>query len=175
MNAPQPLLSLDSINDMSRAAFVAAFGQTFEHSPWVAEAAWEKRPFASIDELHAAMLAVVVAAGRHRQLALLRAHPDLAGKEAAAGTLTDASTAEQASAGLNALSRAEVEEIARLNGAYKARHGFPFIVCVRHYTKRGIFFEFRRRFARDSETELQENLVQIGAITRIRLELMTGE
>ena len=175
MNASPPAVAAESINPMSRDAFVAAFGPIFEHSPWVAEAAWEQRPFASVDALHAAMLAAIERASRATQLALLNAHPDLAGREAAEGTLTDASTVEQASAGLNALSRAEVEEIGRLNAAYRAKHGFPFIVCVRHYTRRGIFFEFRRRLARDTETEFREDLVQIGAITRIRLEVLTGK
>ena len=165
-------LDVAALNRMDQAEFTRTLGQTFEHSPWVAEGAWNARPFADVDELHRAMMAVVEKAPQEQQLALLRAHPDLAGKEAEEGTLTDASTIEQASAGLNALSRAEMEQISRFNAAYKEKHRFPFIVCVRHYTKRGIFFEFARRLSRDTATEFGEDLVQIGAITRIRLDAM---
>src|SRR6202044_2276540 len=107
------------INAMDRAAFVVKFGGIFEKSPWVAEEAWERRPFASLDEMHAAMVAVAKTAPAARQLALLQAHPDLAGKEAQAGTMTASSVAEQAGAGLNALSSDEMMQISALNSAYK--------------------------------------------------------
>src|SRR3984885_10910536 len=141
------------INAMDRAVFVQKFGGIFENSPWVAEKAWEKRPFASLDDMHAAMVAVAKNAPAAQQLALLQSHPDLAGKEAQAGTMTASSVTEQASAGLNALSPAEFAELSGLNAAYRAKFGFPFIIAVRMHTKEGIFFEFRRRLQNDTQTE----------------------
>jgi 2-oxo-4-hydroxy-4-carboxy-5-ureidoimidazoline decarboxylase len=165
-------LSLTAVNQMDRAEFVRALGHTFEHSPWVAERAWDARPFNSVSELHQAMAAVVKAAPRDEQIALLCAHPDLAGKEAQEGTMTDASVSEQKGAGLNALTKDEMARISRLNADYKSKHGFPFIACVRHYTKEGILYEFERRLANDSETELATDLEQIFAITRLRLNAL---
>ena len=157
------------INAMDRAAFVQKFGGIFENSPWVAEKAWEKRPFASLDDMHAAMVAVAKSAPATRQLALLQAHPDLAGKEAQAGTMTASSVAEQASAGLNALSPAEFAELSALNAAYKAKFGFPFIIAVRMHSKEGIFFEFKRRLQNDTQTEFANDLQNVYIITRLRL------
>lgn len=157
------------INAMDRAAFVVKFGGIFEKSPWVAEKAWEKRPFASLDELHAAMVSVAKDAPATKQLALLQSHPDLAGKEAKAGTMTASSVAEQASAGLDALPPAEFAELSRLNAAYKAKFGFPFIIAVKMYTKEGIFFEFKRRLQNDTQTEFANDLQNVYLITRLRL------
>ncbi|MGH8727417.1 MAG: 2-oxo-4-hydroxy-4-carboxy-5-ureidoimidazoline decarboxylase [Burkholderiales bacterium] len=167
-------LALKAVNQMDRAAFVQALGHTFEHSPWIAERAWDARPFESIAELHQAMAKVVKSAPRDKQLALLNAHPDLAGKEAQTGTMTDDSVVEQKSAGLNALTKEEMARITRLNSEYKAKHGFPFIACVRHYSKEGIFYEFERRVGNDSETELRTDLEQIFAITKLRLNALFG-
>ncbi len=157
------------INAMDRAAFVVKFGGIFEKSPWVAEKAWEKRPFASLDDMHAAMVAVAKNAPAAQQLALLRSHPDLAGKEAQAGAMTASSVAEQASAGLNALSPPEFAELSNLNAAYKAKFGFPFIIAVRMHTKEGIFFEFKRRLNNDTQTEFANDLQNVYIITRLRL------
>ncbi|HKE41389.1 MAG TPA: 2-oxo-4-hydroxy-4-carboxy-5-ureidoimidazoline decarboxylase [Casimicrobiaceae bacterium] len=162
-------MNIDSVNRVDRAAFISAFGEIFEHSPWVAERTCAARPFASIDALHVAMVNTVKAAPQTEQLALLRAHPDLAGKEAAAGTMTSASVTEQSTAGLDNLSRAELAQIGALNAAYRAKHGFPFIIAVRHYTKAGIFYEFARRIGNDSETEFTTALEQVFAIARLRL------
>jgi 2-oxo-4-hydroxy-4-carboxy-5-ureidoimidazoline decarboxylase len=158
------------INAMDRAAFVKRFGSIFEKSPWVAEKAWEKRPFASLDDLHAAMVAVAKNAPASQQLALLQSHPDLAGKEAKAGTMTASSVAEQASAGLNTLSSAEFAELSGLNATYKAKFGFPFIIAVKMYTKEGIFFEFKRRLKNDTQTEFANDLQNVYIITRLRLD-----
>jgi 2-oxo-4-hydroxy-4-carboxy-5-ureidoimidazoline decarboxylase len=158
-----------AINAMDRAAFVEKFGGIFEHSPWVAEQAWDKRPFADVDAMHEAMVEVAKFAPAPRQLALLQAHPDLAGKEAQAGAMTASSVTEQASAGLNALSRDEMTQISDLNSAYKAKFGFPFIIAVRMHSKEGIFFEFRRRLRNDTATEYANDLQNIYAITRLRL------
>jgi 2-oxo-4-hydroxy-4-carboxy-5-ureidoimidazoline decarboxylase len=165
-------LSLQQINALDREAFTAALGRSFEHSPWVAEAAWAARPFRSIEQLHEAMMAVVHDAPRQTQLAFLRAHPELAGKEAQAGTMTGESVSEQASAGLDALSAAELRTLRELNAAYRVRHGFPFIIAARRHGKAQILAELQRRTARDSETELREALAQIAAITRLRVDAL---
>jgi 2-oxo-4-hydroxy-4-carboxy-5-ureidoimidazoline decarboxylase len=157
------------INAMDRAAFVQRFGGIFENSPWVAEKAWEKRPFGNLDDMHAAMVAVAKYAPAAMQLALLQSHPDLAGKEAEAGTMTASSVAEQASAGLNALSHAEMVQISDLNAAYKKKFGFPFIIAVRMHTKEGILFEFNRRLQNDTQTEFANDLQNVYIITRLRL------
>jgi 2-oxo-4-hydroxy-4-carboxy-5-ureidoimidazoline decarboxylase len=168
-NAVAGPVDMAPINAMDLAAFVVKFGGIFEKSPWVAEKAWEKRPFASVDDMHAAMVAVAKNATAERQLALLQSHPDLAGREAQAGTMTASSVAEQASAGLNALSAAELAELTGLNAAYKAKFGFPFIIAVRMHTKEGIFSEFRRRLQNDTQTEFANDLQNVYIITRLRL------
>ena len=161
---------MNAINSMDRAAFVQKFGGIFEKSPWVAEKAWEKKPFGSVDAMHAAMVEVVKYAPLPNQLALLQSHPDLAGKEAQAGAMTASSVSEQASAGLNALSKPEMTQISDYNAAYKKKFGFPFIIAVRMHTKEGIFFDFKRRLLNDTQTEYANDLQNVYAITRLRLE-----
>ncbi len=165
-------MDIKTTNRIDRAEFVENFEAIFEHSPWVAERAFHARPFGSIDELHAAMAREVEEASRDEQLALLRAHPDLAGKEAQAGTMTRSSVAEQASAALDRLTASEMKRIRELNAAYRDKHGFPFIIAVRHYTKDGILHEFERRLSNDTVTELAEGLSQIFAIARLRLRTL---
>ena len=163
-------LDLAALNRMSRDEFTAAVGSTFEHSPWVAEQAWAARPFADLEALHAAMLDVVRRAPRPGQVDFLCAHPELAGREAQAGTMTHDSVREQRSAGLDALGRHELDEMKQLNGEYRRRHGFPFIIAARRHTKEQIFSEMRRRVATsDSESELGAALEQIAHITKLRL------
>ena len=162
-------IDMAEINAMDQSAFVGKFGGIFEKSPWVAEQAWSKKPFASVDAMHAAMVAVVKYSPLPRQLALLQSHPDLAGKEAQAGAMTSSSVAEQASAGLNALSKSEVDQISSFNSAYKEKFGFPFIIAVRMHTKEGIFFDFKQRLSNDTVTEFQNDLQNVYAITRLRL------
>lgn len=169
------MIRLAELAGLDREAFVARLGGVFEHSPWVAERAHAQGPFASVDALHRAMVAVVGAASRAEQLALLRAHPELAGREAREGTLTAASTGEQGRAGLNALAADEFQRIAELNRRYRARHGFPFIACVGHYTKAGIFFELERRLGTDTEREIDEALAQVAAIARLRLAALFAQ
>ena len=163
-------MNLNAINALDLDEFIAEFGSTFEHSPWVAEGAWAARPFASIDVLHGAMIGVVRSAPRATQITCLCGHPELAGKEAEAGTMTTESVGEQASAGLNALSKAEIGELRELNARYLERHGFPFIIAARRYSKSDIFNQLRDRIERDSDTELHEALAQIGSITRLRVQ-----
>ena len=164
------MLTLPQVNAMPAAEFRAAFGGVFEHSPWIAERAFAARPFASIDALHAAMTDAVTRASGDEQVALLRAHPELAGKEAQAGTMTGDSTKEQGGAGLSALARDEMARIADLNRRYREKFGFPFIIAVRQHTKDGIFREFERRLANDRDTELATCLGQVFVITRLRLD-----
>lgn len=157
---------------MDRASFVAAFGAVFENSSWVADGAWTGRPFESVAVLHAAMVNVVNDAAPAQQLALLRAHPELAGREARAGDMTDASEAEQASAGLNRLTAAEFERIGELNSAYSTKFGHPFIIAVRNHTRQGIFAAFERRLANDAATERNAALAEVFTITRLRLDAL---
>ena len=153
------------MNALGKAEFVARLGGVFEHSPWIAERAWHKRPFRSVDELHRAMLDA--AASRDEKLELARAHPELAGAEA----LTVASTSEQARLGFNALSRKELEEMNRLNRSYRDKFGFPCIVALRlHADRQSVMAEMKRRLENDAGTELDKALEQIGHITRGRLE-----
>lgn len=168
-------LTMSEVNRMTAGEFVHALGGVFEHSPWIAERAFAARPFASVDALHAAMADAVRDAGRDARVGLLRAHPELAGKEARAGELTRDSKAEQAAAGLSALTRAELERVAELNRRYRAKFGFPFIIAVRRHTKDGIFREFERRLEHDAETELANGVAEVFAITRLRLDgLISG-
>lgn len=166
------LSGLNALNAMDLAFFVAAIGATFEHSPWVAEGAWKAGPFGSIDELHTAMLSVVHRAPEAEQLAFLCAHPELAGREALASTLTLDSQQEQASAGLDAMLPEEIEQMRELNRAYRQRYGFPFVIAVRRHTKSQIFEELRRRSDRSRQAEFAEAMDQIKAITRLRLQAM---
>lgn len=163
---------LADVGQWSLEAFTGLLGGVFEHSPWVAQQAWRRRPFADVPELHLHMLAAVYAATPPQQLTLLRAHPQLAGREAQGGTLTEASDSEQLSAGLKSLRADELARVNALNAAYLDKHGFPFIVCVRHYTKAGIFHEFERRLALDTARERDEALNQVAAITRLRLQTL---
>ncbi len=142
----------------------------FEHSPWVVERAFAHAPFADAQALHAAMLRVVDEAGEDAQLALIRAHPELAAREA---PLTEASSAEQQGAGLRALTAAEFTQFAALNAAYGAKFGFPFIICVRLHDKAGILAEFARRLGNDAAAERAAALAEIGKITWLRLKDMT--
>jgi 2-oxo-4-hydroxy-4-carboxy-5-ureidoimidazoline decarboxylase len=139
----------------------------FEHSPWV-EARADARP--SSGDRHADLMAVVHDATPEERLALIRAHPELAGKAAVDGTLTEASAAEQASAGLDRLTQAEFDRFHALNAAYRDKFGFPFIICVRLTNKAGILAAMERRLDNDCDTEIAEALAQIGEIVRLRLE-----
>lgn len=168
--------SLDDLNRATIADFAAAVGDTFELAPWVAEAAAAKRPFATVTALHEAMMGAVRAAPRERQLAFVCGHPDLAGKAARAGDVTEESRREQASVGLDTLSDEEFTRFHRLNDAYKAKFGFPFIVCVRRHTRDSILAQFERRLRHDAAAEFATALQEISFITRLRLAAkVTGE
>jgi len=156
-------------NALSSAEFVARLHALFEHSPWVAERAAARRPFA---DLHAGLLQVLHAASADEQLALIRAHPELAGKAAIDGSLTAASAAEQAQAGLDRLTAEEFARFHALNAAYRARFDFPFVICVRLTDKAGILAAMQARLANAREAEIATALDEIGKIVRLRLEAL---
>jgi len=169
-------IALPDLNHMQNAAFVAALGEVFELTPWVAEAAFAKRPFAGVTALHEAMFGAVHAAPHADQLAFLRNHPDLAGKAARAGALTDDSKREQASVGLDSLSEADFARFHLLNDAYKAKFGFPFIVCVRRHTRDSILAQFERRLRHEPAAEFAAAVQEVFFITRLRVAaLVSGE
>ena len=162
---------------MDRESFVAAFGGIFEHSPWIAEGAWDGELGPTHDSaagLHQALARVFRAAGEERRLAVLNAHPDLAGKLAAAGRLTAESTSEQAGAGLDMLTDEERATFERLNAAYVAKHGFPFIIAVRDHDKASIMEAFHRRIDNDRDTEFAEACRQVERIAALRLKEKLG-
>lgn len=163
-------MTLAQLNAAGRTAFVEAVGFAFEHSPWIAEAAWERRPFADVAALHDAMLKVLNAAPSERRVALIAAHPDLAGRVAREGRLTAASRGEQAGAGLDQLTPSEVAQFDELNDAYRSRFGFPFVICARENTKETILAALDARTRNDRTTEIAAAVREIGKIARLRLE-----
>jgi 2-oxo-4-hydroxy-4-carboxy-5-ureidoimidazoline decarboxylase len=162
--------TLDALNAMSPRDFVAALGDTVEHAPWVAEAAAAQRPFADMLALLRAMTEAVTSSSDERKLALIKGHPDLAGKAARTGTLTADSKAEQASAGLDRLSEAEFSRFHLLNNDYRKKFGMPFIVCVRRHSKDSILREFERRLRNDVAAETNAALNEIFRIAALRLD-----
>jgi OHCU decarboxylase len=170
--ATHPPLDTLRPSDMDKAAFVAAFGGIFEHSPWIAERAFDLELGPTHDTargVHAALARMFRSASEAERLGVLRAHPDLAGKLAAAKRLTEDSTSEQASAGLDALTDAERARFTDLNAAYTEKHGFPFIIAVRDHDKAGILAAFERRLDNDSATEFAEACRQVERIAELRL------
>lgn len=168
------MLVIDQINELPEETFVKVYGHLFEHSPWIARGAAAKRPFADCESMRRAFLSVIDESSMEEQFALLRAHPELAGKEAREDTLTRDSASEQASSGLDTLTAAEVTEMCTLNKDYRCKHGFPFIACVKHFTKAGIFYELRRRLNRKTSEEFATALEQIKAIAGFRLADLIG-
>jgi 2-oxo-4-hydroxy-4-carboxy-5-ureidoimidazoline decarboxylase len=168
--------TLEALNRMGSTDFAAAVGDTFELAPWVAENAAARRPYPTVTALHEAMMGAVRSSPRERLAEFLRGHPDLAGKAARAGSMTDESRHEQASVGLDSLSEEEFARFHRLNDAYKAKFGFPFIVCVRRHTRDSILTQFERRLGHDPATEFAAAVQEIFFITRLRMTAkVTGE
>jgi OHCU decarboxylase len=167
------MISLPQLNSLSHEEFVRIVGPVFEHSPWIAEMTWARKPFSSIEELHAALCETVRAAGEEKQLALIRAHPDLVGRAALAGTLTRESTGEQASAGLGKLSPGEIALFQNNNTAYQARFDFPFVICARLNRKEAILAGFERRLKNSREEEIKTALEEIFKIAELRLKDLT--
>jgi 2-oxo-4-hydroxy-4-carboxy-5-ureidoimidazoline decarboxylase len=162
-------LSLSRLNAMDQSAFVSQIGWVYEHSAWVAEGAWEDRPFSTIDDLHAAMERVVQSATPQKQLALIQAHPDLAGHLRSASELTVASRREQTDAGLDLLTATEAEQMARHNARYREKFGFPFILCARLNNAGTIRDAFAKRLENSRAREIDVALGEISKIGRLRL------
>jgi urate oxidase / 2-oxo-4-hydroxy-4-carboxy-5-ureidoimidazoline decarboxylase len=162
------MTSIGELGRLDRDAFVAEVGFAFESSPWVAEAAWEERPFGSVGELHAAMVRAVERAPEQRQLALIRAHPELGGGD----DLTPASAAEQAGAGLD---RPGDERLSRATAAYRERFGFPFVICVREHTPASIVASAEERLGKSPGEERATAIGEIAKIAALRLEDRVGE
>ena len=162
-------LTLSQLNELDRAEFVRVVGPVFEHSPWIAETTWLKKPFANLENLHQTLCETVEKSGEEKQIALIRAHPDLVGKFALAGQLTKESTNEQASAGLNKLSPEEIELFQKQNAAYKNKFGFPFVICARLNKKSAILDGFERRLKNSREEEIKTALEEIFKIAELRL------
>ena len=168
--------SLSDLNACSKDDFVAALANIFEYSPWIAEQAASNRPFTGVKALFAAMKAAVDHAAPELRLALIKAHPDLANKTQRAAGLTAESSAEQNSLGLDRLSDAEYEAFERVNNAYRAKFGFPYIVTVRRHTKDSVLRDFERRLPNDAKTEMQKSVEEICRIAALRMDqLVTGD
>ena len=164
------LLSIDAVNAFDAGVFAARFGDVAEASTWVAEAAFESRPFTDREALVAAFAGAVRAASREKQLALLRAHPDLAGRAAMAGDVAEESRREQAGAGLDRLTAGEFARFHDLNSRYRERFGFPFIFAVKGATKETILAAFDARIDNHAEAERAGALANVERILRFRIE-----
>jgi 2-oxo-4-hydroxy-4-carboxy-5-ureidoimidazoline decarboxylase len=159
-------MTLDDLNTSDRSAFVAAIGWVFEHSAWVAERAWDHRPFASVDILHEAMALEVSRAPLAEQLALLRAHPDLGSRARMSGS----SSKEQSGAGLDRMTSAEFDRLQRLNADYRRKFGFPFLLAVKGSSTEQILAALEHRLRATADAELAEALRQVDRIARLRLD-----
>ena len=162
-------ISLTELNAMSPADFTARLGAIFEHSPWVAERAAAHRPFASVAQLHAAMADAVRTASEEERLRLIRAHPELAGRAAVRGELTDESTREQKGAGLDQCSVEEFERMQDLNRRYNEKFGFPFVIAVKGHDRHSILRAFAQRLDNERGVEAAECIEQIIRIGGFRL------
>lgn len=172
---PNLVPDLAALDRLDRAAFVALLGGVFEHAAWVAEAAYPARPFSSVAALHAAMMDAVRAAPAPQRLAFLNGHPELAGPDARARSMTADSTSEQGSAGLDHMPQSDADAFDRLNAAYRQKFGFPFIIAVRGRDRSEILRIFAERAARGPADEEAAALDEIASITRMRLDGIIAE
>jgi OHCU decarboxylase len=164
------MTTLEYLNATSDDAFVGEIGFAFENSAWIARAAAARRPFADVAALHAAMMDVVQRASLEQQVALIAAHPDLAGRLAREGRLTPASLSEQSTAGLDVLGPEEIAWFDAGNAAYRERFGFPFVICAREHDTTSILMELERRRHNERAVEIATALGEIAKIARLRLE-----
>ena len=158
-------MTLEALNQLDRSEFVAAVGWIFEHSPWVSERAYDKKPFRDMEALHGAMIAEVAQARSEEQLALLRAHPDLGTR----AKLSDASASEQSGVGLDQLTPQELDRFTQLNDAYVRKFGFPFLFAVKGSTKFDILQALEQRLTSTRGAEFEEALRQVYRIADFRL------
>jgi len=159
--------------NMSEAQFIALFGGVYEHSPWIAQETWSRglgRETDTPEGLSTVMMEIVAGADRQRLLALINAHPDLAGRAAVSGELTPESTSEQAGAGIDRCTAEEFERFQRLNNAYKEKFDFPFIMAVKGSNRHAILAAFEARLENDADQEFQRSLSEINKIARFRLD-----
>jgi OHCU decarboxylase len=161
--------TITQLNELDQNQFVSICGGSFEHSPWIAERAWNNRPFASVGDLHEKLTRVVAESNMEEKLSLVRAHPDLVGKLARDGKLTRESSTEQSAAGLNRLSPDEIAAFEKFNAEYRSKFGFPFVICARQNRKEAILEAFPRRLKNSRETELAAALAEVFKIARLRL------
>lgn len=168
------MLDIARINAMDASEFSRAFGPIYENSPWVAQRAFERRPFGSRLDLQLALYGALQSASDDEKIALLDAHPDLAGREAELGTMTSESVAEQASAGLQSLQPDELARLRQINRAYRERFGFPAIIAARLNSKAAILDTLQARLTNSREQELQNAIAQVGEIARLRLGDLLG-
>jgi 2-oxo-4-hydroxy-4-carboxy-5-ureidoimidazoline decarboxylase len=159
------MYTLGALNQMSPAEFTQALGEIFEQTPSVAAQAWLQRPFLTVEDLHQCMEAIVLDFATDQKLALIQAHPDLGSK----AKMADASIQEQAGVGLDRLTPVEYGEFMALNTAYRQRFGFPFIIAVRYHTQATILEAFAQRLQNSAAAELNQAIVEIGKIAKLRL------
>lgn len=167
--------SLEHLNTCAPEVFCAALAEIWEHAPWVARGVVGLRPFATVEALHTAMVAVVAGRDEPARIAFYAGHPELAGEDARRGTMTDASIAEQGTLSLARLDAHEAERWSALNRAYRTRFGFPFILCIRRHTRASALQAFEQRLEHDRATELTTTLGEIAAITRLRLDRLVSD
>ena len=164
-------MTLAQLNALEETRFVALLGAVFEQSPWVAQRAWKRKPFASVDDLFQALADEVRRAGIDEQLALLRAHPEIAGREAGGGRRGADSSSDEGRLGFLSLDRSHFERIAELNRRYRQRFGFPCIVALQlHASRASVMAEMRRRLGNQADAERANALEQLGYIARGRLD-----
>lgn len=166
---------LTALNKLSRSAFIDLLGSIYEHSAWVAEQAYQQRPFDSVQRLQHVMFDIVQASSIENRLSLIRNHPELAGKEADEGTLTADSQKEQSRAGLNQCTAQELEQLRRLNKDYQQKFSFPFVVAVSGLNKHQVMTAMQTRLQNEYDREFTTSIDEIGKIGRIRLDALLDE
>lgn len=168
-------LTLQQINACDQESFVRALAPLFEGPPWIVRAAWQQRPFSDRAQLQQVLSSIMYSAAQEQQVALLRAHPDLVGRAALAGTLTPSSTREQAAAGLDRLSPEEIATFTRSNAAYQERFDFPFVICARENKKESILAGFSTRLQHTREQEIAIALAEVAKICSLRLQDLVSQ
>jgi OHCU decarboxylase len=168
-------ISLQAINILDEDAFIRSLAGLFEGPPWIVTQAWSARPFTSREQLYQILCSIMYQAPVEQQIALLRAHPDLVGRAALAGTLSPASTNEQAAAGLDRLTSEEIATFQRLNQAYRGQFDFPFVICARENKKESILDGFAMRLQHTRQQEIEIALGEVAKICALRLQDLLDE